>query len=361
MPLVNRADPFLRTNGFLLVLSAVKLLLHLPVLHRYGYHNDELYFIACGRHFSFGFVDHPPFVPWMARFATDLFGPSLFGLRIIPALAGCSAVFLTGLLVRRMGGGRFAQGLACAATIIAPVFLRTGNMLAIPSFEPLFWLGCSYLLVRLIQEDEHRLWLWLGLVAGAGLLNKHSMLFFGAGLLVGLLLTPLRKHLQTPWPYLGGAVAFLIFLPNLLWQISNGWPTVGFLVDLNARVMGDIAVFQFLAGQVLYLHPLNTLIWTPGLLFLFASRTGRPYRALGWIFVVVFLLLLVAKSKIYYLAPAYPALFAAGSIAIEQWTRLTRRWLRPTLITALVAGGVALGPVALPLLSINATDRFMGS
>ena len=117
-------------------LALLKLFLHLPVLHRFGYHHDELYFIACGQHLSFGYVDHAPMVPWIARLATTLFGPSLFGLRTFSLLAGAATIFLTGVLVRRLGGGRFAQALACLAVLVAPVFLRTGNLLAIPSFEP---------------------------------------------------------------------------------------------------------------------------------------------------------------------------------------------------------------------------------
>jgi hypothetical protein len=341
-------------------LGLVKLLIHLPVLHRYGYHHDELYFIACGQHPSFGYVDHAPLVPWIARLATTLFGESLVGLRILSTLAGAAAVVLLGLLVRRMGGGRFAQVLACVAMIVAPVYLRTGNLLCILAFEPILWLACFYLLVRLIQEEDQRLWVWLGLVAGLGLTNKHSMLFFGFGLTAGLLLTPLRRSFRSPWLYAGGAVAFLIFLPNLIWQARNGWPTFVFLLSLNSKVMEDISSFQFVAGQFLYLAPLSALVWIPGLVYLLFSRHGRPYRILGWIYVAVFLLLLVVKSKIYYLAPAYPPLLAAGGIAIE---RLARRrqlaWLPPATVALVALGGLALAPVSLPALSIDATDRFV--
>jgi len=341
-------------------LGLVKLLIHLPVLHRYGYHHDELYFIACGQHLSFGYVDHAPLVPWIARLATTLFGESLVGLRILSTLVGAAAVVLLGLLVRRMGGGRFAQVLACTAMLVAPVFLRTGNLLCIPAFEPLFWLACSYLLVRIIQENDQRLWLWVGLAAGLGLTNKHSMLFFGFGLIAALLLTPLRRFFRSPWLYAGGAVTVLILLPNLIWQARNDWPTFVFLLNLNSRVMEDISAVQFVAGQFLYLAPLSALIWISGLVYLLFSRHGRPYRALGWIYVAVFLLLMVVKSKIYYLAPAYPALLAAGGIAIERFTRRRRAaWLQPATVALITLGGLAMAPVSLPALSIDATDRYV--
>ena len=277
---------------------------------------------------------------------------TLFGLRILATLAGAGTVLLTGLLARRLGGGRFAQAVACLAVLAAPVFLRTGNLLCIPAFEPLFWLGGSYLVVRIAEGGRPRLWLWLGL------LNKHSMLFFGFGLVVGMICTPLRRHLRTPWPYLGGGIALAILLPNLVWQAMHDWPTVGFLRGLNESVMAGIDKVQFLAGQLLYLNPLAAVVWIAGLVFCF-SAAGRRYRILGWIWLAVFLLLLVVQSKIYYLAPAYPALLAAGGVEIERRTERPRSgWLRPALVAALVLGGLVLLPLSLPVLPIDATDRY---
>jgi hypothetical protein len=342
---------------FLGGLAALKLLLHLPVLGRYGYHHDELYFIACGRHLAFGYVDHAPLVPWIARLADELFGASLYGLRIFSALAGALTVFLTALLVRRLGGGRFAQALACLPFLTAPMFLRTHNLLHLPAFEVLFWVAAVYLVVRVLDEDEPRLWLWVGLLAGIGLLAKHSMLLFGFGLAVGLALTPQRKHFRSPWLYAGGAVAVLVFLPNLLWQVAHGWPTLEFLRQLNAGTMSGISALQFVLGQVLYFNPLAAPVWIAGLVFYF-SQAGRRFRALGWTYVALFVLLALIKSKIYYLAPAYPMLFAGGSIAIEQWGR-RHAWLRPVTAGAVVLSGLVFLPVSLPVLSIDATERYV--
>jgi hypothetical protein len=349
------------SRGDLLFLGAfagLKLLIHLPVLHRYGYHHDELYFLACGHRPAFGYVDHAPLVPWIARLADELFGQSLVGLRIFATLAGAAAVLLTGFLTRRLGGGRFAQTIACLSMLIAPVYLRIGNMLAIPSFEVVFWVLGSYLVVRIVQEDAPRLWPWVGLVAGAGLMNKHSMLFFGFGLVAALALTPERRHFASPWLYLGGAVAFGVFLPNLLWQAANDWPTVEFLRQLNQGTMSGIAVVQFVAGQLLYLNLFTAPVWIAGLVFLF-SDAGRRYRVLGWIWVSVFVLLVVIKSKIYYLAPAYPPLLAAGGLAWERLAARGRSWLRPVGVGALIFGGLCFLPFSLPYLSIGATERLV--
>lgn len=345
---------------FLLSLALFKVIIHLPLLARYGYHHDELYFIACGQHLSFGYVDHAPLVPWIAWFATTIFGESLFALRILSTLSTAAAVFVTGLLVKRLGGGRFAQLAACVAMIIAPVFLRTGNMLCLPAFEPLFWVLAAYLLVRIIQENNPKLWLWFGLVVGIGLLNKHSMLFFGFGLVVAMLLTPMRKHFKSSWLYGAGGIVLLIFLPNLIWQINNGWPTLNFLLNLKAGVMSGISALQFVAGQLLYLHPFNAVLWISGLVFFLFSKTGKPYRVLGWIWLVVFVLLVFTKSKIYYLSPAYPALLAGGGIALERWVlRRGKAWLKPVIITILFLGGTAMAPLSLPIFNINTTEKYI--
>jgi 4-amino-4-deoxy-L-arabinose transferase-like glycosyltransferase len=340
-------------------LAILKILIHLPVLTRYGYHHDELYFIACGQHLSFGYVDHAPLVPWIARLAEALFGQSLFGLRIFSVLAGAVAVLLTGLIVRRMGGGRFAQAMACLAMILAPVFLRAGNMLCLPAIEVLFWTLTFYLLLRIIQDDNARLWPWVGLVLGLGLLNKHSTLFLGFGLAVGLALTPLRKYFRSPWLYAAAGIALVLFLPNLIWQAGHGWPTLGFIINLRAGVMSRISPFQFLFGQLLYIGPLSAVLWIWGLLFLFGRR-GKPFRLLGWIWLSVFVLLLLSGSKIYYLSPAYPPLLAAGSVAVEGWIqRKARPWLKPVAMGLLLAAGAALAPLSLPMLSIERTESFV--
>jgi len=340
-------------------LALLKLAIHLVYNRWYGYHHDELYFLACGKHLSFGYVDHAPIVPWIARLSDEVFGQSLVGLRLFPAVAGPAAVFLTGLLTRRLGGGRFAQAVACVGMLIAPMYLRTGNALTIPSFEPLFWVLCSYLIVRIVQEDNPRLWIWVGIVAGIGLMTKHTMGLFGFGLVVGLLLTRERRQFKAPWLYAGGAVALLIFLPNLVWQIANGWPTVEFVRDLNKDIMSGISLGQFFFGQVLYLHPFNVPVWLAGLCLFLLTPAGKPYSVLGWIYVSVCVLLILTKSKIYYLGPAYPALLAGGGLAFERFVSgRNRTWMKPATIGALAAGGIALAPVSLPIFHVDVADRY---
>ena len=340
-------------------LFAAKVGLHLALGARYGYNGDELYFLACGRHLAFGYVDHAPLVPWIARASSELFGDSLRALRFFPAVAAGLAIVLTVLIVREWGGRVFAQLVAGLAMLIAPAFLRMGSILCIPVFEPLYWTACAYCIVLSIKYDQPKLWLLVGAVAGLGLLNKHTMLFWGAGLVAGLLATRERRQLARIWPWLGALIAFLFFLPNLIWQQRNGWPTLEFIRNIGDDQLNAIPRIVFVLGQALYMHPLSLALVVAGLWFFF-SRTGEAYRLFGWMYLVVLAMLLLAHAKPYYVAPVYPVVFAGAGVMVERWLESgRRRRARPLVIGAMLLAGAALAPFALPLLPLQTTDRLI--
>jgi len=191
-------------------------------------------------------------------------------------------------------------------------------------------------------------------------MGKPSMLFLAGTVVVGLLLTPQRRHLFDRWALLGGLVALLIASPYLLWQIPHGWPTLEFLAGMKQMVTRQIPPWAFVLGQVFYLHPLNFPIWLAGLGWFFFAKDARPFRVFGWVYVLILLFLLIVRSKIYYLAPVYPILLAGGAVAIERWVNERRlRWLKFVLPTLLVAGGLAIAPVVLPVLPIDKTDAYI--
>src|SRR6266536_3801895 len=196
------------------VFSMAALLVHLLTNGRYGYFRDELYYVACGRHLAFGYVDQPPLSILLLRLSQLLLGDSLFAIRLLPALAGAAIVALTGIIAREIGGRRWAIALACAGSLCALFYLAVGNFFSMNAFEPLFWMGAIYLLVRIINGGSPRLWLLFGAVVGLGLENKHSMAFFAAGICAALLLTPERRHFAEKYIWLGGVIAFAIALPN---------------------------------------------------------------------------------------------------------------------------------------------------
>jgi 4-amino-4-deoxy-L-arabinose transferase-like glycosyltransferase len=212
-----------------IALALAKLLFHLVTFHGYGIFRDELYYLACSRHLAWGYVEFPPLIAVLTRAVTMVLGESLFAIRLLPAVPGAGLVALTAMIARELGGGRFAQALASLAVMVAPAWMSIDHILNTNAFEPLFWPGSVWLAIRAWNTGDSRYWLGFGAVAGLGLQNKQAMLFFGFGIAAGLLLTPLRKSFAQRNLWLGGVIAALIFLPNIVWEIRLGWPTLEFL------------------------------------------------------------------------------------------------------------------------------------
>ncbi|MGC9366025.1 MAG: glycosyltransferase family 39 protein [bacterium] len=339
--------------------ALIKFVFHLPLLPNYGFHHDELYFLACGNHFSFGYVDHPPLVPWLARLSLELFGHSLIGLRILALISVTSALIIVGITVWRMGGRKYAQGLTCLLMLFTPVYLRIANLFCITSFELLVWCLIFLVAVEIINKSKFYLWIILGILIGIGLLIKFSILFLIFGLLAGMIITPFRKYFKSPHFYTALAIAVVIFLPNLIWQIIHGWPTLMFMVNLNKYVMDDISRFQFILGQFLYINPFFSFMWIAGLIYLFYYRK-KKYQIFSWTWISMLLLLLIAKSKIYYLSSSYPILFAGGGIAVVNWTvNRGKKWIYYIVAGFLFIGGILFAPISVPLLPISTLDKYV--
>jgi len=200
-------------------IALAKLAIHLYAARFYGYFVDELYFMACSRHLAWGYVDQPPLIAVIVRIERLFFGDSLQSIRFFAGLAGACNVLLAGWIARELGGKRFAQALAALAVLFAGIFLAMDHYISMNAFEPLAWMGCALILIRIIRTGDQKLWLWFGLIAGIALENKYGIVFFAAGVVAGLLLTRHRSMFLEPWIWLGGIIAFLIFLPNLVWNI----------------------------------------------------------------------------------------------------------------------------------------------
>lgn len=357
--------------------AAAAFLLHISVLSAYGWFRDDLYYAASSEHLAFGYVGFPPLAVWIARCTRALLGDSLGALRIPSILAGSAVVFLAGWLARELGGGRTAQILASLCCLISPVYLFAFHVYSMNSFDILFWTLGALIAVRILASGdppgahgEGRLWLLFGIVFGLGLENKHSLLLFGFGLAAGLLLTPQRSLFRNRWLWLGGLLACVLILPNLLWEHSHGWPTWEYLRSSPEVRSAPLSFFQFFVLQVFQMHPLTFPVWLAGLAWLLVSRPGRSFRPLGWMYVVSFVVLLLMHVHIYYLASVYPVLFAAGGVAVEAWMRRAPsggmgargRRLRPALLASfgvlLVIGGALTAPFTLPLLPVASYLRY---
>jgi hypothetical protein len=348
------ARPILSTGAIIAILAFAKFDIQFATAGQYGVFRDELYYIACARHLAWGYVDQPPLIACVTWFALHAFGPSLQGLRFLPAVAGGMLVWLAAEIAREMGGGRFARCFAAFAVIPVPVYLMVNHWLTMNAFEPLLWTGLFWLALRMTIRAEPRYWLAIGVVAGIGLENKYSMVFAIAGLIFGLLLTPERRFLRSWYCAAGAAIAFALFLPNLLWLIHHDFPFLAF--QRLQRMSGDrilLPPLAFIADQMLIMNPLLAPLWGGGLIWLLARPPGRRYRFLGWAFLGVFLPLLALKAKNYYVAPAYPVLFAAGAVAFERVTATTLKWSRAAYVASVLAAGLFLAPFVLPVLPLD--------
>jgi 4-amino-4-deoxy-L-arabinose transferase-like glycosyltransferase len=341
------------------VLAVVATLVHVLFNRQYGYFRDELYYAACGQYPAWGYLDHAPLVAWIAHATRATLGDSLAALRFLPALSAAAKVWLAGWMAREMGGWKFAQILAAVATLTAPIYLTFDNFLSMNAFEPVLWMACAAVTLRILNGGDQRLWLLFGAFAGLGLLNKHSMLFFASGIIVGLCLTPARREFCSRWFWLGAMITLALFLPNLLWELREGWPTIALLRHVVGGKYATVSPWDYIWQQTLLTLPLSAPIWIGGLWFLLRDPQGKRYAVLAWTYLVVLTEMLALHGKIYYLAPAYIMLLAAGAVWMERFAWIRRvRWARPAIFAALVLAGIIAAPLAMPILPVEHLIRY---
>jgi len=326
----------------------------------YGYFIDELYYLACAARPALGYVDHPPLSVLILGVLRRALGDSLPALRLAPALCGAATVVLTAALARRLGAGGFGQVLSAVAVVFAPIPLIMFGLYSMNGFEILLWTAAFYVVAVLLDKDEPRGWLGFGLLAGVGLLNKHTTVLLGAAVGIGILLGPARKHLATRWPWLGVGIAALILAPNLVWQYAHGWPSLEFYRNADLYKNVPTPPLEVLVQQILFYNPGAFPIWFAGLLFFLTSRRGRPYRAIGWACASLLVMMAVSqKSRPDRIAAMYPALFAGGAAWIEAWIgRYRLGWARPASVALVVVVGLVFLPLAVPLLPPQVTARY---
>jgi len=378
------------SNRTLISLGVATLLIHFLANGGYGYFRDELYAIACSKHLAWGYVDQPPFSEFMLAVSGHLLGYSLFALRFLPAMCGALVAILVGITARELGGDRYAQVLAAVAFIIGGVYLAIDNYYSMNCFDHLFWALAIYLLVRILKGGDTRLWMLFGLAAGLGLENKYSIGFLGVGVIVGLALTPARPHFLDKWLWVGGALAAALFLPHILWEVRNHFPTREFIHNVTYIKNLPMTPWAFLGQSALLVHPFTLPIWLGGFVYLIrgprsevrsqgmdaqtsglgprtsdfgASRASvqlrREYRTLGWAYLVVLAILLSTHAKPYYFAPAFVILLPAGGVAVETFFARHRwNWAKPTYLGLLVLGGALTAPLVLPFLPVETFIRY---
>lgn len=331
-----------------LIIAGISFLAHVLVGNNDGYFRDELYFMAMSQHPAFGYTDVPPLVPWITQVPRFLTGNALWAIHVISALVCAGTIILTGLMARLLGGTKWVQGLAALGSATALILMAIGSIYTYDVFDEFWWTLAATVLILLLRDERPRLWLAFGLVAGLGLLTKETILFWGFALVVGLGLSSQRRLLFTRWTLFGGLVAFALFLPFLLWNAVNGWPSFQYWAGYSHSQLGSGTPLDFIGSQINGMNPISVLLWAAGLWYFFSAR-GARYRVFGWAFLLLFVLFAAIQGKSYFLAPAYPPLYAGGAMVVGAWRVRWRRWVAvyPVL---LVLSAVLLAPAVMPIL-----------
>ncbi len=335
----SRADTAV-VAGIALAVAAI----HLLTNGRYGFHRDELQFLSDARHLDWGFVAYPPLTPFVERIGLEIFGVSLVGLRLFSVIAQVLAIVVTGWMARALGGGRLAQ--VTAALVVAtsglPVF--EGTEFQYSTFDYLWWTLITYFVILLLRSENPRWWLGIGAAIGVGLMTKYTICFFITGILAGMLLTKARRYFLSVWFWSGVGVALVIFLPNFLWQVRHGFISVHFLQHIHVRDVGEGRANGFWRDQFIICANLFAApLWIAGIVGFFRDRR---YRMLGWMYLIPLALFVFGKGRGYYLAAAYPMLFAMGAVVGERWLGSMRRGWRLAVEGVFFAGVAAWAVLA---------------
>lgn len=331
-----------------LIAAALTFLVHLAVNPHYGFFRDELYFIICGRHPAFGYVDQPPLVPLLAA-ATQLFGHSLVALRATAALCGAGAVYAAIRIAQQLRGGLFAQIFTGVIAALTPVLVAFSGKVGPDMIELWMWPLCAYYVLRLVDGDDHRLWLAVGATLGIAGEGKYSVAFFGVALFASLALTSVRRVLFTRWFVAGIALAALIVLPNVIWQAVHGFPMLELLRNGQLHKNVVLSPLAYLAQQLFMVGPFLAPIYVAGNVWTFFSpRT----RWMGWTYVLLIALMIVFHGKNYYPGAIYAMLAAPCAVAFESWTKRIVL-LRPVLVAYSIVAVAWMLPFVVPVLPLH--------
>jgi hypothetical protein len=346
----------------MLALAIVLYFLLTSAFADYGHFIDELYYIACTKRLAMGYVDHPPLSIFLLAVSRTVFGESLPALRFLPALAIGGTAFLTGFITRRLGGGLPAVALAALAVIFAPIYLLLGSFYSMNPYEILLHTAIIAIVVVLIQEERPRLWLAVGGLFGLGLEMKHTMILYAVAMGIGIGITGTRRLVWNRWFFLGMAIAFLLVLPNLVWQFHNGFPSIEFY--RNAMVNKNVATgpVGILRDQVLFINPFALPLWLGGLVYFFKMEM-KQFRFVAWSYCVLILIMVVSQSsRPDRIASFYPVLFAGGAVALQGLGRAgLRSIVTPGLTLIYVLGSCLFLPLFTPLLSPKITSRYLAA
>lgn len=339
----------------LILLFVIKLCIHLWAGNQYGFHRDELLYIAQGNHLSFGYMEVPPVTAWLGRLARTIGGDGLLATRTLTALAGICTLFITTLFVRKLKGNLFAQVLAVVCILASPAFYRHHTLFQPVVFDQLCWLLVYYFLLNYLLTQQSRYLLWLGAAAGIGMLTKYNMLFCAGGIVLAMFVTPHRKLIAHPRAWLALVIAILVLLPNIVWQYLYDFPVMDHFKALYKKQLQGFTPSNFLLEQLKMHQYITAPVWLLGLWYFLQQK---PLRWLGGAYLATLGLFIIAQGQAYYFNGVYPLMFAGGAVFISKLLeKIKIRFIvRPVLVLILFASGMLVMPYGTPFLSI---DKFI--
>lgn len=355
MPYRNRKPTY---GNFILIFVGIKILFNLLSVSHFGFHRDELLHLALGNHLGWGYKEVPPFIGLLAAIIKYCLGSSLFATRLVPTLFAGAMIWVAGKLVVEFGGRRFAIAVTCLMLIFSPAFAASDYLFQPVIFDQFWWALSTLLLVKYINTKQPKFIYLFGIAIGLGILTKYTMLFFVAALVIGLLISKHRKVLWSKPFFQSALIAFVIFLPNIIWQATHHLPVFTHMhklqkYQLDGNDRADFVKQTFLVnGSALF-------VWLIGLICFFASYKLRRYNYIGIAFLIVFVFLLKMNGKPYYLFPAFPMLFAAGGYMLERWIKTSWRIIRVAVLLILIIPNLLLFPLVLPFLSLEKTLSYI--
>ncbi len=349
---VGKRIPALKLNRWVYVVAAIVLLIHLLTNTRYGFHRDELYMLDCGNHLDWGFYDMPPLVPFLGKISTAVFGVSLSGLRVLPALIHTLLVLFTAGITQDLGGNRKAQILAAVSIAVPPVLLVAGTQFQTIPFDQLFWLLLIMVFIKIIFNGGPKYWIAFGCIVGLAFEAKYLILVLVFAMGIAILLERKFSLLKSKYFYIGVALAVLLALPNLIWQVRHQLPVLEHVSALRDDISDEFSVFGFLKELFLVLHPVNFLFILAGTVYYF--HTEKEYRILGIVFFVTLITYLITGARSYYMASVIPIMIAGAAVLLGNVSVLPHRhWIYPAVLVSLILPTVLTLPVWLPVLSIE--------
>lgn len=320
---------------------------------RYGFHRDELYFLAAGKRLAWGYVDQPSLTPLLARLSTDVFGATPAGLRVAATLCAMGTVVLLALVAREFGGGRGAQVLTAAVTALSAFVVVDGHMLSTATVDLLVWSALGLVALRLFRTGDGHWWLAIGAVIGIGLESKWLVLLMVASIGLAVLTVGPRTVFRSGWLAAGIALALALAAPGLIWQASHDFPLLTVASGISEDDGAENRIL-FVPMQLLYLSPVVVPVWIAGALRLWRDPDLRWARSMALAYPILCVILVVLGGKPYYSAPFLLLLTAAGADPCLRW--LDRGWRRALAVTLALVGAAVSLVVGLPLLPVSALE-----